>query len=109
MAAPTTKKRGPRKGSMSAEHKKALTEGRTEARAVKAYLDALEESKPKRGRKMDPKAVAAKLESVNKDLATAGGARKLELIVTRMELESRLKVDDSGVDISELRKGFIKH
>ena len=36
---------------MSAEHKAALAQGRSEGKAVRDYLDALRANKPKRGRK----------------------------------------------------------
>ena len=48
---------------MSAEHKAALAEGRTQGGAVRAYLEALEANRPKRGRKRTP-------DSINKRLAT---------------------------------------
>ena len=41
----------PRPGQMSDEHKAALAEGRAQGRAVRAYLEALEANKPRRGRK----------------------------------------------------------
>ena len=38
-------------GSMSEDHKTALAQGRSEGRAVRRYLEALEAHKPRRGRK----------------------------------------------------------
>ena len=46
---------------MSDEHKAALAEGRTQGRAVRNYLDALEATKPKRGRKRTPDSVKKRL------------------------------------------------
>ena len=43
------------KRQVSDSHKKAMAQGRTEGRAVKNYLTALEENKPKRGRKRTDK------------------------------------------------------
>ena len=40
--------------TMTAQHKAALAEGRSEGRAVKSYLEALEKNRPRRGRKRTP-------------------------------------------------------
>lgn len=45
------KKAAPLRRAMSDEHKAALAEGRDQGRAVRRYLDALEQHRPKRGRK----------------------------------------------------------
>lgn len=45
----------PRTGHMSDDHKAALAEGRAQGRAVRAYLEGLEASKPRRGRKRTPR------------------------------------------------------
>ncbi len=42
---------------MSAEHKAALAKGREEGRAVRRYLEALEEQRPRRGRKRTPESI----------------------------------------------------
>lgn len=60
-ATKATKKRGPKAGSMSKEHKKVLSAGREASRHVRAYLDALETSRPKRGRRLDPASVKKRI------------------------------------------------
>jgi len=103
-----TTKRGHRKGTMTAEHKEALAAGRVEGRAVRAYLDALEQNRPKRGRKADPAKTKAELEVIRKALPETGGAKRLELIIRRVELESKLETKEAP-DLSGLRKDFIAH
>ena len=70
---------------MTAEHKKALAEGRTEGRSVKAYLDALDQQRPRRGRRRTPDSIKKRLAAIEKELgdgvvapaapARAGAAR----------------------------------
>ncbi|MCP4967630.1 MAG: hypothetical protein GY926_20655 [bacterium] len=57
--------------AMSAEHKEALAEGRRASSAVKAYLIALEENAPKRGRKRTPESIRERLDKIEADLADA--------------------------------------
>src|SRR5689334_14172965 len=98
-----------KKRSMSAEHKAALAEGRNLSRSVGRYLDALEAHKPKRGRKRTPESVKRQLASVQEELKTAGGARRLELIQQRRSLEvEQAGMQVGGPDLSALEKDFVK-
>ena len=45
---------------MTDEHKAALERGRAEGRVVRDYLEALRNSKPKRGRKRTPESIKAR-------------------------------------------------
>src|SRR2546423_9987600 len=81
-------KRGPR--SMTDEHKAALAEGRTQGRAVRNYLDALEASKPKRGRKRTPDSVKKRLDAVEKELGSAHPLKALNLRQERRDLQRQL-------------------
>ena len=56
--------------SMTAEHKQALAAGRNEGRAVKAYLDALEQNRPRRGRKRTTDSVKKRLAVIEKSSPT---------------------------------------
>ncbi len=121
MAAPTAKKAkktvkaagagAPRRGpaKMTAAHKAALAVGREEARHVRAYLDALERHKPRRGRQRTAETVQKQLAKTKQDLVAATGMRKLELAARRLELESELDAKQTPADLSELRKNFVKH
>jgi hypothetical protein len=62
-------KRGPK--SMTDEHKAALERGRAEGRVVRDYLEALRNSKPKRGRKRTPDSIKSRLTKIEAELETA--------------------------------------
>jgi hypothetical protein len=101
-------KRAPVK-KLSAQHKAALAVGRTEAHHVRAYLDALEANKPRRGRQRTAESIKKQLVAVQTDLRAATGMRKLELVTRRLELESELHTKSVRSDLSELRKNFVKY
>ncbi|MCB0989455.1 MAG: hypothetical protein R2770_11470 [Acidimicrobiales bacterium] len=92
---------------MSEEHKAALARGRSEGAAVRAYLEALETHRPKRGRKRTVEGIKAKLESIASELESATGIAKLDLMQERRDLEKELQEREEIVDISSLEQGFI--
>jgi hypothetical protein len=92
---------------MSDDHKKALAVGRAEGRAVRAYLEALESSRPKRGRKRTPESIGARLESISNELETADPLRRLHLAQEELDLTDELTRLDQGVDITELETEFV--
>ena len=54
--------------TMTDDHKSALAMGRTEGRAVRAYLEALDTSRPKRGRKRTTASISARLERITDEI-----------------------------------------
>jgi hypothetical protein len=96
------------KRSMSAEHKAALAEGRAEGRAVKAYLEALEQNRPKRGRKRTPDSIKKRLSVIESDLAGASPIQRLQLVQERMDLGKELATIDTKVDLTALEQAFVK-
>ena len=103
MASKTSKKK-----SMSNEHKAALAEGREQGRAVRAYLEALEAHKPKRGRKRTPDSIGKRLETIEGHLPNADPINRLTMLQERADLEAELAQFDDGVDMSELEAAFIE-
>jgi hypothetical protein len=103
----TTKSPGVKK--LSPQHKAAMAAGRTEARHVGAYLDALDTIKPKRGRQRTVESIKKQLALVKAELRGATGMRKLELVARRMDLETELDAKTANGDLPELRKGFVKY
>ena len=93
---------------MTAEHKKALAEGRAEGRAVKAYLDALEQQRPRRGRKRTPDSIKKRLAAIEKELADATSLARLQLVQERRDLETELEGMDTTVDLTKLEAEFVK-
>lgn len=105
---PPTKK-APAKRKMSAEHKAALAAGRESSRAVRAYLEALEQNKPKRGRRRTRDSMEKRLAAIADEIPTASPMKRLSLIQERMDLESQLSGTEQQVDLSQMEKGFVKH
>jgi hypothetical protein len=93
---------------MTAEHKAALAEGRAQSKAVRDYLDALEQNRPKRGRKRTAESVKKRLAAVESALPEAAGIKRLELIQERIDLTAELGSMDAKVDLSGLEKAFVK-
>src|SRR5206468_4934948 len=75
-----------KKRVVSDEHKAAMAEGRTQSRAIAAYLDALETNKPKRGRKRTADSIAKRLEAIDAQLDSANPIKRLSLIQERIDL-----------------------
>ncbi len=92
---------------MSDEHKAALAEGREQGRAVRRYLEALESTRPRRGRKRTPEKMEARLAAIDEALATADPLSRVHLAQERLDLEAHLAVGDSQVDLEALEAEFI--
>lgn len=96
------------KGSMSAEHKAALAAGRESGRAVRAYLEALETNKPKRGRKRTPESIDKRLAAIEGEIGGADPVKRLSLIQEQMDLTAEKEALQGGVDLSALEAEFVK-
>lgn len=88
-------------------HKAAMAQGRNESRSVKAYLEALENNRPKRGRKRTPQSIETRLAKIDAELATADPLKRLKLTQEKMDLASELRAMSVKVDLSSLEKAFI--
>lgn len=93
---------------MTNEHKAALAEGRTQGRAVRSYLEALDAHKPKRGRKRTSDSVAKRLDQVENELKSADPLKRLQLIQERLDLVNELDQMDDGNNLGELEEEFVK-
>jgi hypothetical protein len=97
--------------SMSAEHKRALAQGREQGRAVRNYLEALEQNRPKRGRKRTPESIKKRLAEIKVALRDAGAFDRVHLLQQRKDLESELERHSGGRDgasLAVLEKAFVK-
>lgn len=92
---------------MTADHKAALERGRKEGRAVKAYLEALEANKPKRGRKRTPESIGKRLDKITSELSDAAPVQRLQLVQERIDLEAELESMEDVVDLSALENDFV--
>ena len=102
----TKTKRG--KPSMTDDHKAALALGREQGRSVRQYLEALEQHKPKRGRKRTPDSIKRRLSAIENELEDADALSRVHLIQERMDLENELITKESTVDLGGLEDSFIK-
>lgn len=94
---------------LTAEHKEAMAAGRTEGRAVKAYLDALAEHRPRRGRQRTAETIRRRLAALTNELNDATSLRRLQLIQERRDLESELeKKAGPAADLAGLEADFAK-
>jgi hypothetical protein len=93
---------------MSADHKAALAKGREEGRIVRQYLEALESTKPRRGRKRTPDSIRRRLGIIESTLPGADPLARLHLFEEKQRLESELSHSGDTVDIAALEKSFVK-
>lgn len=93
---------------MSPEHKAQLAIGREQSRAVRYYLEALRENRPKRGRKRSPDSIEGQLSRLNAKLSTeVDPIRKLHLIAERDRLKRDLEFLENKPDLEALQQAFI--
>ncbi len=92
---------------MSAEHKEALAEGRTQGRDVRLYLEALQKNRPKRGRRRTPESITKRLAQLDEQLKTADSVKKLILLQERITLKAELEQMEASDNLAELEQRFI--
>lgn len=93
---------------MSDAHKKALAEGRKLGQAVREYLEALDEHRPKRGRRRTPDSIQKRLDAIAERLRTARPLERVQLAQERIDLRSELQKLSVKVDLSKLEAKFVK-
>jgi hypothetical protein len=105
---PTTAAKSRKKTPMSSEHKAALAKGREEGRIVRQYLEALESTKPRRGRKRTPDTIKKRLATIDSQLPEAEPLNRLHLIEEKQRLQAELAHNGDVVDLAALEKSFAK-
>lgn len=94
--------------AMSDEHKAALAEGRTQARAIKSYLGALAQRRP--GRPVTRESLQARLDRITEKIESADDPlARVELIQQRQDIEDQLSSLAEANDFEALEQGFIEH
>jgi hypothetical protein len=96
------------KRTMTAQHKAALAEGRSEGRAVKTYLEALQQNRPKRGRRRTPDSIKKRLNAIDQSYAGVSALQQLQLAQERMDLQRELETLGSKTDLSAVEGEFVK-
>ena len=94
--------------TMTAEHKQALAQGREQSRAVRNYLEALEQNRPRRGRKRTPDSIKRRLQAIETGLPDASPIQRLQMLQERRDLEGELEQSSATVDIGSLERAFVK-
>src|SRR3954451_18045324 len=94
--------------TMSAQHKTALAEGRSEGRAVKNYLEALQQNRPRRGRRRTPDSIKKRLAAIDAEYGDVSALQQLQLAQERMDLKKELEGMDTKVDLSALESDFVQ-
>ena len=92
---------------LSDDHKAALAEGRSQGRAVRRYLEALEAHKPRRGRKRTSDSMGKRLQKIEEELPDADPLKRLQLVQERIDLQAELAASEHKVDLDALEKDFV--
>jgi hypothetical protein len=92
---------------MSSAHKAALARGREEGRAVRRYLEAIEDHRPRRGRKRTPESAQKRLATVTDRLESADALTRLHLLQEKADLEAELARASDRDDLAALEQAFV--
>lgn len=98
----------PKKSPMSNAHKKALAEGRSEGRIIREYLEVVEATKPRRGRRRTPESIARRLTAINNELKVADPVTKVRLIQERLNLRTELASMKTKTEVTAAESKFVK-
>ncbi len=94
---------------MSDEHKAAIAAGRTEAAAVRDYLEALETNRPKPGRRPTAESLTAKRDAIDAQVADAKPIKRLLLLQERRDVEAAIEAIQVEPDMTAVEYGFVTH
>jgi hypothetical protein len=105
---PTKKRVGLPPGTMTAEHRQALAEGRRRGRIVRAYLESLQQATRGRGRPITRDGLQKRLDAIDPKITESSDPlEKLDLVQRKIELQRRLKEFDEPVDLTALEDEFV--
>ena len=104
----TAKTKTSRQTTMSTAHKKALANGRNEGRIIREYLEIVEATKPKRGRRRTPESITKRLSVITTELKTTDPVTKVRLIQERLNLRNELASMKSKTEIAAAEARFVK-
>ena len=96
---------------MTDEHKAAIAAGRIETAAVRDYLDALETSRPKPGRRVTPETLDARRADIDAQLGAGSitPIKRLELMQDRRDIDAQLAALAEEPEMNAAEAGFITH
>lgn len=93
---------------MSKAHKNALANGRVEGRIIREYLEVVEATKPRRGRRRTPESIAKRLSVIAVELKSADPVTKVRLIQERLNLRTELAGMKSKAQVAAAEAKFVK-
>ena len=89
------------------EHKAAMSQGRTETRIVRHYLEALAGVKQGGGRRRSKDTLEKKLAAVEAELAAADPVSRLHLIQQRLDIAKAIEATEQTIDMEQLESDFV--
>lgn len=93
---------------MTDEHREANQRARDQNKAVGAYLSALEETRPRRGRRLTKESIQKQLDNIQDAFDAATPLKRVQLIQKRLDLEQALESMGETVSIEELEDQFVE-
>ncbi len=75
---------------------------------MRQYLEALESTKPRRGRKRTPDSIRKRLTTIETQLPEADPLTRLHLVEEKQRLQAELATVGNSVDLEALEKSFVK-
>ncbi len=94
--------------ALTKEHKEAMAQGRVQSRSVSAYLERIQDSRPRRGRKRTVESISKRLDAIEDELPKASMLKALSLRQERDNLQTELKSLEETSDMQELEDEFVK-
>ena len=104
----TPKKKTTSTPRMSKTHKDALANGRVEGRVIREYLEIVEATKPRRGRRRTAESISKRLAVIAAELKTTDPVTKVRLIQERLDLRTELASMKSKSEVTAAETKFIK-
>ena len=97
-----------KKTEMTQAHKKALANGRAEGKIIREYLEIVEATKPRRGRKRPPESIATRLTAINVEMRSADPVTKVRLVQERLNLRNELAGMKTPAQVKAAEAKFVK-
>jgi hypothetical protein len=108
MATKANTKKTDKKPEMTQAHKKALANGRAEGKIIREYLEIVEATKPRRGRKRTPESIAKRLTAINVEMRSADPVTKVRLVQEKLNLRSELAGMKTPAQVKAAETKFVK-
>ena len=80
---------------------------RQNASAVRRYLEALDSTRGRRGRRRTPDSIRKRLEAIETSLAEAPALQRLQMAQERLDLTEELASLESRADLAPLEEAFV--